>query len=191
MSFMLQINYQLKSEIQEDYFMQYEEIILELLSRIKKLENEVDEIKSSLTLCSTVPATTPSNETESENSSRTAYTKTTAEMIEMCYKSGKKMRDGENPNDLADDIAEATGMNRNSALMYLYAVCGMLEGTIYKRAISAKALNTYMRMISNEYGSKGLKKAITATREHIRYRHECGHTVDSIEEICNRYDHLI
>ena len=72
--------------------------------------------------------------------------------------------------------------------MYLYAVQGMLEGTIYKRAISAKAMKRYYDTIWNEYGSAGLKKAIRATRLHIDYRRDCGHMVDSIEEICNQYE---
>ncbi len=115
--------------------MQYEVIILELLSRIKKLDADVEELKNLL----------PSNGSASElvsieSEGRPSYTKMTDEMIMICYQSGKKMRDGENPNELAEMIAEETGMNKNSAVMYLYAVDGMLNGTIYKRAISSKAL---------------------------------------------------
>ncbi len=166
--------------------MQYEVIILELLSRIKKLEADVEELKSLLPSNGSTSEIVP---TESEG--RPSYTKMTDEMILICYQSGKKMRDGENPNELAEMIAEDTGMNKNSAVMYLYAVDGMLNGTIYKRAISSKALKKYFELIFNEYGSKGLRKAIQATREHIRYRQECGHTVDSIEEICSQYENKI
>ena len=42
------------------------------------------------------------------------------------------------------------------------------------------------KKIFNEYGSAGLKKAIKATRLHIDYRKSCGHTVDSIEEACDK-----
>ena len=75
--------------------------------------------------------------------------------------------------------------------MYLYAVQGMLEGTIYKRAISAKAMKKYYDTIFDEYGSNGLRKAIQATRLHIAYRRDCGHTVDSIEEICDAYENRL
>ena len=112
----------------------------------------------------------------------------TDEMIDICYKHGKKLMAGEGVQELANDISDSTGMNRNSAVMYLYAVQGMLEGTVYKRAISAKAMKRYYDTIWNEYGSAGLKKAIRATRLHIDYRRECGHMVDSIEEICNHYE---
>ena len=120
--------------------------------------------------------------------STVAYKKMTDEMIDICFKCGKKVANGENVQELADDIAESTGMNRSSAVMYLYAVQGMLSGTIYKRAISAKALKKYFDTIWNEYGSQGLKKAIQATRLHVDYRGSCGHMVDSIEEICDQYE---
>ena len=111
--------------------MQYETIILELLTRIKKLEDDVAELKAqraSLPISSGEPDNQQENET-------TTYRKMTDEMIEICYKSGKKAAAGENVQELADDISETTGMNRSSAIMYLYAVQGMLAGTIYKRAM--------------------------------------------------------
>lgn len=171
--------------------MQYEIIILELLSRIKKLEEEVAELKQVVTTPTNMSL---SNEDannciyEPNTDGSVSYTKMTDEMIDICYKSGKKLAAGESANELADDIAESTGMNRNSAVMYLYAVQGMLDGTIYKRAISSKAMKRYYDTIWNESGSQGLKKAIRATRLHIDYRRECGHKVDSIEEICNQYE---
>ena len=171
------------------YHMQYEMIILELLARIKRLEDEVEKLKQNF------PTALTSNEVESDetdmqivSASAGAYKKMTEEMIEICYKCGIKAAKGESVPELAEDIAETTGMNKNSAIMYLYAVQGMLEGTIYKRAISAKATKKYYDLIFNEYGSKGLKKALQATKLHIEYRKECGHTVDSIEELYTTYE---
>ena len=171
--------------------MQYEIVILELLTRIKKLEEEVNELKQ-------VVFSSPDMLSSTEDVSRFAYEenvdtsvsyrKMTDEMIDICYKCGKMLAAGESVQELADGIHEETGMNRNSAIMYLYAVQGMLEGTIYKRAISAKAMRRYYDIIWNEKGSAGLKKAIKATRLHIAYRRECGHMVDSIEEICDQYE---
>ena len=171
--------------------MQYETIILELLSRIKKLEDDVSELKRTLDTRNTTPVTLTQGEDDAESTGRKAtvtYKKMTDEMMDICYKCGKKVANGENAQELADDIAESTGMNRNSAVMYLYAVQGMLNGTIYKRAISATAMKKYFDTIWNEHGSKGLEKAIYATRLHIEYRRSCGHMVDSIEEICARYE---
>ena len=174
--------------------MQYETIILELLSRIKKLEEDVEMLKKSHNTCENNCAEKNEDmETPimSKQDSSVVYKKMTNEMIEMCYLCGKKVSEGDSAPDLADDIVDATGMNRNSALMYLYAVSGMLNGEIYKRAISSKALKYFFDRISNEYGSKGLRKAIQATKLHIDYRRDCGHTVDSIEEICSSYERRI
>ncbi len=159
--------------------MQYETIILELLSRIKKLEEDVEELKQSR----------QNNVVEQENAtsaSSVSYTKMTDEMIEICYKCGKMVFQGENAQELADDVAEETGMNRNSAFMYIYVVSSLLSGEVFKRAISKKALEIYFKKIFQDYGSDGLKKAIKATRLHIDYRKSCGHTVDSIEEACDK-----
>lgn len=172
--------------------MQYETIILELLSRIKKLEDDVNELKQFQNNLSSFPNNDDENLEGSEyqimNNATVSYKKMTDEMIDICYKCGKKVSAGESVQELADDIAESTGMNRNSAIMYLYAVQGMLDGTIYKRAISSKAMKKYYDSIFNEYGSDGLKRAIRATRLHIDYRRECGQNVDSIEDICNAYE---
>ena len=159
--------------------MQYETIILELLSRIKKLEEDVEELKQSR----------QNNVVEQENAtsaSSVSYTKMTDEMIEICYKCGKMVFQGENAHELADDVAEETGMNRNSAFMYIYVVSSLLSGEVFKRAISKKALEIYFKKIFQDYGSEGLKKAIKATRLHIDYRRSCGHAVDSIEEACDK-----
>lgn len=170
--------------------MSYETVILEMLTRIKNLENEVATIKQQLN-----PATANTSDGERDisvsNTTATQYTKMTDEMIEICYRCGKKVHLGENPQELADDIAAETGMNRNSAIMYLYAVSGMLSGTIYKRSISGKAMKIYFDKIFSEAGSTGLKRAIRATRLHIDYRRDCGHMVDSIERLCDDYENRL
>ncbi len=173
--------------------MQYETIILELLSRIKKLEDDVNELKQAQNHTANIPSydgveSSRESGDQMTNETTVSYMKLTDEMIDICYRCGKKAAAGEKVQELADDIADSTGMNRNTAIMYVYAVREMLTGTIYKRAISAKAMKKYYDMIFNEYGSVGLKKAIYATRLHIAYRRECGHMVDSIEEICDFYE---
>lgn len=174
--------------------MQYETIMLEMLSRIKKLENDIDDLKRFI---NGAPAThghitnTSGYTTQTVRESTIEYKKTTDEMIELCYKYGKQLANGGNVHELADKITNSTGMNRNSAIMYLYAVEGMLDGTIYKRSINATALKRYFDWIYNEYGPQGLKKAIHATKLHVEYRRSFGHMVDSIEEICRRYENRL
>lgn len=115
------------------------------------------------------------------------HQKMTDEMILSCYKHGKELYAGGNMSDLVESVVKETNMNRNSVVMYLYAVCNMLEGSVYKRAISTKATEKYFALIFEEYGQAGLEKAIKATREHVKYRRACGHMVDSIERICDQY----
>lgn len=163
--------------------MQFETTILELLSRIQKLEEEVDLLKQML--CEDIGKSEKSEKGSSViQESNTLYKKMTDEMIDLCYKYGKRVHEGENVQKIADEIAGETGMNRNSAIMYLQTVSSMLDGIIYKRAINSKALKKYFDNIWNDYGSNGLRKAIKATKLHIEYRREFGHPVDSIEEIC-------
>ena len=72
----------------------------------------------------------------------------------------QKISCGESVQESADCIVETTGMNKNSATMYLYAVQGMFNATIYKRAVSAKAMKEYYDNILKDYGSEGLKSFI-------------------------------
>ena len=81
-----------------------------------------------------------------------------------------------------------TGMNRSSAVMYIYVVDCMLKGNVYKRAISTKATEKYFKEIYEEYGKSGLCNALQATREHIRYRKNLGHTVEGLVTLCVQYE---
>ena len=107
-------------------------------------------------------------------------------MLDICFQYVNKVHIGENVQTLAANIAKKTNMNYNSSIIYLYAVSAMLDGTIYKRAISTKAIQKYFDNIFHEYGTEGLRKALHATRLHINYRKDCGHTVDSLEELCDK-----
>ena len=170
--------------------MQYQSIILELMTRIQNLEEDVNILKEQI-------ASMTSNSIQEEAiyttedirvGSTVQYQKMTDDMIMACYEGGKKLRDGDNVQEIAERVVEPTGINKNSAVMYLYAVSGMLDGVVYKRAISAKAMKMYFDTIYNEYGKNGLQKAIQATRYHVDYRRECGHVVDSIESVCDSYE---
>lgn len=165
--------------------MQYESVILDLLTRIMKLEEEVRQLSEKLNQLEQLPSESEPQSGRAESSS--TYQKLTDEQIRLCYQSGKKISEGENVADLADEIVAATGMNRNSAIIYLNAVNSMLNGKVYKRAINISATGQYFDWIFNEYGVKGIQRALKATQLHINYRKECGHTVDSLEELYERY----
>ena len=169
--------------------MQYESIILELMTRIKKLEDEVAQLKAAV---ATNDEVTQNCDVEDKDIApvSSGYTKMTDEMIDLCYQYGKKAYETKNnaPFDLADCVAKETGMNRNSAVMYISAVKSMLEGNVYKRAINARATRKYFTLIQKEFGRAGLARALKATNQHITYRKSFNHPVDSIEAICNEFE---
>ena len=172
--------------------MQYDSIILELMSRIKKLEDDVANLKNRVSELETPSA---SNETQEAGNDETAqqsggsYTRMTDEMIRACYVMGKTAfhNRGVNLWTLADQASTQTGVNRNSAFMYICAVKSLLEGTVYKRAVNVKALKTYFDNIFTEYGRDGLLRALNATCKHVEYRKQCGIPYDSIVKICDEY----
>lgn len=170
--------------------MQYETIILELMTRIKKLEEDVATLKARVeSNAAFVESQTEAEAMGEGTETALRYQKITEAMMKICYQLAKRMQGGEKPQLLANEISRKTGMNVNTALMYLHAVCGMLNGEKYKRAISAKSTKVYFDWIWDEYGKTGLKKAICATKLHIRYRKEdCGQTVTALEKLCREYE---
>lgn len=172
--------------------MQYDTIILELLSRIKKLEDDVNELKQ-VRIGKALDYGNSAEEDEGQmwKKETMSYNKVTNEMIEACYECGKKVARGENIQDMADYVAESTGMNRNTAFMHLYVLRAMIEGDVYKRAISAKATKLYYDGIIKDFGDAGLKQALCATAQHLAYREENGITAESIENVYNEYKNRI
>ncbi len=92
---------------------------------------------------------------------------------------------------LAKEVCAKTGMNKNNALMTIFAVMALLNGELYKRAISGKALARYFDNILRDYGKGKLQVAIAAMRMHVNYRRALHHNVDLLEQICDRYQKMI
>lgn len=180
--------------------MQYETILLELMSRIKTLESDVADMKITIQSLESAlqtaknPASdgeTGSDAAASTSSTRSAvaYTKMTEQMMDVCYAYGKKAyrTPQANMGAYADLAAEETGMNRNSAFMYICGVKNLLEGKAVKRAISAKALRKYLTAIDAEFGAPGLANALQATRASIAYRESCHLPSESMIALCDEF----
>ncbi len=92
-------------------------------------------------------------------------------MTRLCYEKAKAVYN--NPyldtNDLADEVANQTGMNFNTAKMNIYSITQMLKGEEYNRLLSADSLDLCLDMVYQEFGLQGLKKALKATELHIEY----------------------
>ena len=176
--------------------MPYSSIILELMTRIQKLEDEVSLLQeeiSSLKPLSIEADANPDSEMiltpPKEIKERNPYGKTTDEMIDLCYVLGKKLHSNASLNiwDLADQVVTQTGMNRNSAFMYIYVIRNMLDGTVYKRIINANATRRYFSRIYAEFGVIGLSNALQATKLHIAYLNSKGISSASIQKIYDEF----
>ena len=170
--------------------MQYDAIILELMSRIQKLEAEVIQLRAEMEEHNCPPAAEDAPNAHPSDAASSRYIRTTDEMIDACYAYGKRAyrSPGMNPMGFAGAVETETGMNPNSAFMYIYAVKCMLDGVVFKRAINIAALEKYLSNIYNEFGKSGLSRAINATRQHAEYRKGFGHPVESILAICSDYE---
>ena len=175
-------------------------IILELMSRIKVLEDNMATLKAKVDVLEQQSVETKSQVVMTEESvenktapANSGYGKTTEAMMDACYEYGKKAHQTSyaNVGEYAELVVQATGMNKASAIMYIYAVWSMIEGVTYKRAINSKATKKYFDRIYQEFGASGLQNAIKATRGHAAYRQQFGHPVDSIMAICKKYEQLL
>lgn len=163
--------------------MQYETIILEMMSRIQKLEEEVERIKNS---CMT-------NAFEQAGIQTKRNVKVTPEMTLLCYEKAKAAYNNQylDTNDLAQDVSDQTGMNFSTAKMNIYSIVQMLKGEEYKRLLSADSLELCFDMIYREFGKPGLEKALNATKLHIEYLKTKDMATAKLLSVYDRYEKVI
>ncbi len=174
--------------------MQYEKVILEMLSRIQTLEEQVKDLKEKQAQVSSVPVSAAiRQEFQTPSIPHRTNTKVTDAMLEACYHAGKQAvaSDYADVVLLAEQVSLQTGMNKNNAQMTIFAVTALLNGELYKRGISGKATKKYFENILRDYGKGGLQRAIAAMRLHIDYRRALHHNVDLLEQICDQYQKMI
>lgn len=172
--------------------MQYDAIILELMSRIQSLEQTVGEVNRRISALENAGLSDETKETadSSPEEPERHRQKMTEEMILACYACAVRLdrQEGLDFNREVADLARRTGMKKSSAIMYVYAVKNMRSGTVYKRAINQTATERFFQRILQDDGTAGLEKALRATRAHIAYRQQLGHTVDGLIALCDRYE---
>lgn len=173
--------------------MQYDAIILELMSRIQSLETSYNELKeriSTLEEARTFPSADAESASLPESPAPEGRQKMTSAMIEACYRRSVELAQNPqgDPQRQALLLSQECGMNRGSAAVYLYVIGCMLSGTVYKRAISQTATAVYFQNILRDFGPDRLAKAVAAARGHIAYRQSLGHVVDGLIQVCDRYE---
>lgn len=163
--------------------MQYETIILEMMSRIQRLEEEVEQLKKAVSL----------SNFEQRESRPKRNVKVTPEMTRLCYEKAKLAYSNQylDTNDLAEEVSNQTGMNFNTAKMNIYSIVQMLKGEEYNRLLSADSLNLCLDMIYQEFGKQGLQKALTATRLHINYLKTKDMATSKLLSVYEKYEMMI
>tara|TARA_R100001377_G_scaffold84244_1_gene67361 strand:- start:5185 stop:5919 length:735 start_codon:yes stop_codon:yes gene_type:complete len=71
-------------------------------------------------------------------------------------------------------LQSAHGMNRNSAVDYVYSYRNMIEGRRFTRTTNAIATRYYLEMIFKDGGRDKLLNALSALRQHIDYYETVG-----------------
>ena len=174
--------------------MKYENVILEMQERIQALEKQVNELQLQVgARMERGPREIRVGNDPFGMKRKPPYIKVTKEMADACYLAGKEAYENEavEIGALADRVSVETGMNRNNALMSIFAVVALLRGELYKRGISARATDLYFEHILNDYGKGGLQKAIAAMRLHIEYRQNLNHNMERLELICDHYQEKV
>lgn len=86
-----------------------------------------------------------------------------------------------------DELVRVHGLNPSSANMTIRSLRHLLNGERYRRALTLDATDYFLGRIGEEYGSQGMRKALTGLSAHIDYRHTTGVTVPGLQTILAKY----
>jgi len=118
--------------------------------------------------------------------------KITSEMVERSFEIGKRFF--QNKISLKDGIKVLTeiGMNKNSAVDYVYNYSNLIQGKLFTRTSNIYATEYFLKKIYEENGVEGLQNALISLSQHIDYYEEkSGSSVKKRREVYERYFNLI
>jgi 5-methylcytosine-specific restriction protein A len=118
--------------------------------------------------------------------------KITNELIEKAYEVAKEFYHNRTTLKQAQDSLAKEGMNKNSAIDYIYNYSNLIQGKLFTRTANAFGTDYYLKKIHEESGQTGLQNALISLSQHIDYYEEkSGATVKKRREIYNKYfEHL-
>lgn len=93
----------------------------------------------------------------------------TKEHIKRSYELGKSVYLGEMDRDSASTELKNIGMETASAGMYINALQKMLSGKAFKRTISYKASEYYIKNIKTDFDKETFENALSSLEQHIDY----------------------
>ena len=114
----------------------------------------------------------------------------TLQNIYDCYAYGKRVADGEIEIGTAAMNIARTGMDRNSAQIYLRCVRSMIRGERYTGTVKEDAVSHFLVEIVSDYGFSGLRKALEALRLHLEYQESYQNLV-GLRRIYNEFMDLL
>lgn len=90
------------------------------------------------------------------------------------YKISKRIYEGttKKPQGV-EDMVSVHGLNETSAIFFVNNLKSLLLGEIFKRKMSAMALEYFIGKINNDYGFQGLESSLRALKLHIDYWEDC------------------
>lgn len=108
--------------------------------------------------------------------------------IELLYDMSEKCYDGKITRKKALDILEGENINRSSAFFHLSNYTHLVNGEVFKRAMSALAVSYYLEKILETKGEDVLQKALQSLSLHLDYYEKVtGTKVKKRREILDEY----
>jgi hypothetical protein len=101
------------------------------------------------------------------------------------YRVARKVHHGELSRPEGIKLLADAGMDPNSARNFIYIFRQMMEGVVYRRAMSTGATDFFLERIGHDYGKNAQQKAVSALRQHITYK---GGSMPGYAAVANRYD---
>jgi len=98
--------------------------------------------------------------------------KITNEMIEKSYEIGKGFYKRQISLKEGIKILTDIGMNKNSAVDYVYNYSNLIHGKLFTRTTNIYGTEYYLQKIYEENGKKGLQNALLSLSQHIDYYEE-------------------
>lgn len=107
-------------------------------------------------------------ETTTPVESKKVKSKINEEMIQVVWDKFKLLHAGlSNEFDLSDEIEAETGMNKNSAFIYLTIIKNMVQGKENKRNMKVKDFEFFLVKIEDELSKEAFKNSILSLKKSI------------------------
>ena len=118
--------------------------------------------------------------------------KITNEIVKKAYDLAKDFYHDRIMLKQAKDILVQNGMNKNSAMDYIYNYSNLVQGKLFTRTTSAYGTDYYLGKIYEENGQAGLQNALISLSQHIDYYEEkSGASVKKRRDIYDKYLKLL